>query len=162
VVIRRARADEGERLREIAVAAKGHWGYDPDVVRRWGATIDFSPDALRETYVAESDGRVVAWHRLDPREDVAWLADMWVEPEWIGQGVGSLLFRHALERASELGAKTMEWEAEPNAVGFYERVGGRYLRDSEPSEWGRVLPVMGVDIGSETNAQRQRPRSGRL
>jgi hypothetical protein len=40
----------------------------------------------------------------------------------------------------------MEWEAEPNALGFYERMGGRYLRDSEPSAWGRVIPVMGVDL----------------
>jgi hypothetical protein len=34
----------------------------------------------------------------------------------------------------------------PSAVGFYEKMGGRYLRDSAPSEWGRVLPVMGVDL----------------
>jgi hypothetical protein len=40
----------------------------------------------------------------------------------------------------------MEWEAEPNALGFYERMGGRYLRDSEPSAWGRLIPVMGVDL----------------
>jgi hypothetical protein len=42
----------------------------------------------------------------------------------------------------------MEWEAEPNAVGFYERMGGRHVRDSEPNEWGRVLEVMAVDLAS--------------
>jgi hypothetical protein len=40
----------------------------------------------------------------------------------------------------------MEWEAEPNAVGFYERMGASYIRDSEVSEWGRVLPVLGVSL----------------
>ena len=30
--------------------------------------------------------------------------------------------------------------------GFYEKVGGRYLRDGDPSEWDRVLPVMGVEL----------------
>jgi hypothetical protein len=40
----------------------------------------------------------------------------------------------------------MEWEAEPNAVGFYDRLGARYLRDSRPNEWGRVIPVMGIDL----------------
>jgi hypothetical protein len=49
-------------------------------------------------------------------------------------------------KARELGAVRLEWEAEPNAVGFYEKLGGRYLRDSEASEWGRVLPVMGVSL----------------
>jgi hypothetical protein len=40
----------------------------------------------------------------------------------------------------------MEWEAEPNALGFYEKMGGRFLRDSEPTEWDRVIPVMCVDL----------------
>jgi hypothetical protein len=58
----------------------------------------------------------------------------------------SRLFRHAAARATELGCGRMEWEAEPNALGFYEKMGGRYLRDSDPSDWGRVLQVMGVDL----------------
>jgi hypothetical protein len=48
----------------------------------------------------------------------------------------------------------MEWEAEPFAFGFYEKMGGRHLRDSERSPiWNRKLPVMGVAILGE------RPRS---
>jgi hypothetical protein len=45
----------------------------------------------------------------------------------------------------------MEWEGEPNAVGFYERMGGRRVR-TVTSEWGRELPVMAVDLGSEPEA----------
>ena len=56
--------------------------------------------------------------------------------------------RVSLERARELGAERMEWEAEPNSVGFYEKLGARRLHDSAPTEWGRVVPVMGVDIGA--------------
>jgi GNAT superfamily N-acetyltransferase len=150
VRIRAARASDGERLREIAEAAKGYWGYDREVVREWAAGGDFSAAGLRakEIFVAEASGRAVAWAALVPRGETVWLDDMWVEPEWIGKRVGSLLFRHAVERARELGATSMEWEAEPNAVGFYERVGGRRLRDSEPNEWGRVLPVMGIEVPS--------------
>lgn len=148
VVIRAARADEGERLREIAEAAKGYWGYDRDVVRRWAADGDFTAAGLRakEHFVAEAEGRAVAWASLIPRGPLVWLDDMWVQPDWMGKGVGSVLFRHALGRAADLGAETMEWEAEPNAVGFYERVGAHYLRDSQPNEWGRVLPIMGIDV----------------
>lgn len=135
-------------MREIAIAAKGHWGYDHERVREWAAGGDFSPTGLRtkDVHVAEAGGRAIAWASLIPKGEVVWLDDMWVEPEWIGKGIGSLLFRHCVERAAELGGTTMEWEAEPNAVGFYERLGGRHLRDSEPTEWGRVLPVMGVDL----------------
>jgi GNAT superfamily N-acetyltransferase len=137
-------------LREIAIAAKGYWGYEPERVRQWADGGDFSAKGLseKEVFVAELDGHALGWAALIPQGEVVWLDDMWVEPEWIGKTVGSLLFRHSVERATRLGGTRMEWEAEPNAVGFYEKLGGRYLRDSEPTEWGRVLPVMGVDLES--------------
>jgi GNAT superfamily N-acetyltransferase len=132
---------EGERLREIAVAAKSYWGYELDRVREWAAAGDFSPEGLRQrdVHVAEVDGRPIGWAAVIPSGEVCWLDDLWVESEWIGTGVGSLLFRHAARRGRELGASRMEWEAEPNAIGFYERMGARHLRDSEPSAWGRVI-----------------------
>jgi GNAT superfamily N-acetyltransferase len=148
VRLRAADPGEGERLREIATASKSHWGYAPDRVTAWAAMGDFSPEGLRrkEAHVADVDGRAVGWIAVIPRGDVCWLDDLWVEPAWIGAGIGSRLFRHAAERGRQLGASRMEWEAEPNAVGFYEKMGGRHLRDSGPSPWGRVLAVMGVDL----------------
>jgi GNAT superfamily N-acetyltransferase len=148
VRIRAPQTDEGERLREIAIAAKSYWGYDLARVVQWAAAGDFSPRGLREKeiYVAEVGGRAIAWAALIPQGEVVWLDDLWVEPEWIGAGVGSRLFQHAVEHARQLGAKRVEWDAEPNAIGFYEKLGARYLRDSKPSEWGRVLAVMGLDL----------------
>jgi GNAT superfamily N-acetyltransferase len=149
VTIRRARAEEGELLRGIAVAAKGHWDYDLDFVRRWGARMDFSRPAVveNEIYVAEVGGNVIAWAALVARHDVWWLDDLWVAPAAMGEGVGRRLFEHIADRARALGGPTrMEWQAEPNSVGFYEKVGGRYVRDSEPTSWGRVLPIMAVDL----------------
>jgi GNAT superfamily N-acetyltransferase len=148
ISIRLARPDEGERLREIAEAAKAYWGYDRERVRSWAAAGDFSARGLMQKhfYVAESQGEAIAWAALIPKGDVIWLDDMWVEPPWIGRSVGTLLFEHCVDEALRLGGARMEWEAEPHAVGFYEKVGGRHLRESAPSEWGRVLPVMGVDL----------------
>ena len=116
-------------------------------MREWADRGDFTPERLREltVFVAEHEGAVVAWASLIPKGAVVWLEDLWVEPEWIGRGVGARLFRHAAAHARQSGATVMEWEAEPNATGFYEKMGGRYLRDSM-SEWGRKLSVMGVSL----------------
>jgi GNAT superfamily N-acetyltransferase len=150
VDIRAATVQDGDRLREIAVSAKGYWGYEQQRVREWGASLDFSHDGLRrkEVYVAEIGGRIIGWAGLIPRGEVCWLDDLWIEPASIGTGIGTLLFEHAAERATMLAAQRMEWEVEPNALGFYEKMGGRHLRDGEPSEWGRILPVMGIDLES--------------
>lgn len=151
--IRSAHPHEGERLRVIAIASKTHWGYDLDRVRQWAVMGDFSAKGLREkeVYVAEVDRRVVAWAALIPKGELIWLDDLWVEPRWIGKGVGSHLFSHAVERARRLGGTRLEWEAEPNAVGFYEKLGGQYVRNGELTVWGRVLPVMGLDLAAQAS-----------
>jgi GNAT superfamily N-acetyltransferase len=147
VRIREGRPADSARLREIAVASKAHWGYDLAQVEEW-AEAGFDRESLskRLVYVAETEGEPIGWASLIPRGHVGWLEDLWIEPNWIGRGVGSRLFRHVAGRARELGAERLEWEAEPNARGFYEGMGGTYVRDSEVTEWGRVLEVLGVRL----------------
>jgi GNAT superfamily N-acetyltransferase len=128
------------RLREIAAAAKGHWGYDPQLVAAWAETMTIPTRPL----LAERDREVVGWASVERRGDVLWLEDLWVEPSAMGRGAGRELFERA--RALGAGCVRMEWEADPNAVPFYEHLGATFLRDSEPSAWGRVLPVMGVSL----------------
>jgi hypothetical protein len=56
------------------------------------------------------------------------------------------MFEHARTRARELGGLSLEWESDPNAVGFYEKMGGRYLREGQPKESGEPYPVMGISL----------------
>ena len=144
VTVRAAEPADHDRLRELTFESKAHWDYERDFVRRWADALSFETD--RERWVAELDGEVAAWAALVPPKDgVVILDDLWVDPAWMGRGLGSRLFRLAAERARELGAERLEWGAEPNAVGFYEKLGGRKLRD-HVTEWGRVVPWMGLDL----------------
>jgi len=148
MVIRPAHADEGERLREITAGAKGFWGYDAERVRAWAASLDLSPERLAgaHAFVAETDGLAIGWAEiLPPERGVCALEHLWVEPSRMRRGAGSALFRHAAGCAAGMGAAAMEWEAEPNALGFDARMGGRPVR-ATTSEWGRDLTVMGVSL----------------
>jgi len=143
-VVRAARPTDEGRLRELTFESKAHWGYDRDFVRGWANGLTFKSE--QERWVAEEDGVIVAWAALVPPVDgVAVLDDLWVDPARIDHGLGSRLFRVAADRARELGSRRLEWGAEPNAVGFYEKLGGRKLRD-HVTEWGRVAPWMGLDL----------------
>jgi GNAT superfamily N-acetyltransferase len=148
VEVRRAAANEGERLREIALAAKASWGYDLQRVREWAALGDFTPAGLRQkdVYVAEADRNVVGWTGAIHRGDVWWLDDLWIEPKWMRKGIGRRLFEAAAEQGRQRGAIRMEWEAERHAIGFYEKMGGRYVRESEPGVWGRTSAIMALDL----------------
>lgn len=148
LAVRRAIASDDRVLREIAVAAKATWGYDRRRVDRWAETLRLFDEAApaAELYVAEENGTPVAWTRMLPADAVCVLEDLWVEPASQRCGVGSTLFRFAMQRAQALGARWLEWEAEPHAIGFYERMGGRHISHTRPNEWGRVLPVMAIDL----------------
>src|SRR5436305_12494783 len=96
VRVRRARAADGERLRDIARASKGYWGYDPERVDEGVAGLDVSLAGLRkkEFYVAEIARRVVGWSALIPTYDVCWLDDLWIESVRIGKGLGTTMSHH--------------------------------------------------------------------
>jgi GNAT superfamily N-acetyltransferase len=156
--IRPAELSESDRLREIFTAAKSHWGYDRDRVAELAGDLDLSAEALREkeVFVAEVSGHdgLAGFATLIPRGEIAILDDLWIDPEFMGRGIGSALFHHLADRARGLGARRLEWETEPNAVGFYEAMGAVYVRDSEPTAWGRILPIMGIDLHEEGRTRR--------
>ena len=141
--IRRAEAGDEPRLRQIAAAAKGHWGYDADRVAAWAGSLDLASRV--ETWVAVAGEETAGWLALLPGPSVCMLDDLWVEPVFFGRGIGSALFRFAVDRARELGANWLQWESEPNATGFYEKLGGVQVGETLGS-WGRQLPVMQFDL----------------
>jgi GNAT superfamily N-acetyltransferase len=146
--IRAAEPADCDELRSITIASKGFWGYAEELMREWADGLHITAEQLAaaDTAVAEVGGRVVGWAQVAPPVGgVAVLDHLWIAPEWTRAGAGTLLFRWAAARARERGATAMEWESDPNAVGFYDRMGGRTIR-TQRSEWGRDLPVMAIEL----------------
>ncbi len=141
VVVRQAAPSDHARLREIAAAAKGHWGYDEERVRSWAAGLELTG----EIWVAEEDEKALGWVALARLESACELDDLWVDAPVIGQGVGTLLFGFACDQAREWGAHVLRWGTDPHAVGFYERMGAATVGE-KTSSWGRTVPVMQVEL----------------
>jgi len=146
--IRRARPDEAEQLTGLARRSKAHWGYDEEFLRRAAADLTITPPAIaeHEVWVLENDGRIIGFHRVIPGEPAV-LEDLWLEPDAIGAGHGRRLWEHAIGVARSGGASAMELDAEPNAMGFYQRMGavrvGATVSRVIP---GRELPRMRVPL----------------
>ncbi|MFE9576471.1 GNAT family N-acetyltransferase [Nocardia sp. NPDC006044] len=66
-------------------------------------------------------------------------------PEAIGTGVGTALFRHALDTARRAGFERLVIEADPNAEPFYRAVGASGIGTVESGSIpGPDLPLMEV------------------
>jgi GNAT superfamily N-acetyltransferase len=147
--IRRARPDEAHALTALARRAKAHWGYGADFMDRISDAMTITPAdlAAHEVFALQDpSGAIVGFHRVIPG-DPAELEDMWVEPDAMGNGHGRRLFEHALAVARSGGAGALELDADPNAVGFYQRMGMQRVGETPSTRIpGRSLPRMRLEL----------------
>ena len=142
--IRRARPDEAAHLTGIAHAAKRHWGYPEPWIRRWRADLTITASFIRRhpVYCAVANRRVVGFYALSRRRTEFELEHMWVDPALMGRGIGKRLFTHALATARAAGGASLCIASDPNAEGFYLRLGARRVGAVPSSPQGRELPVL--------------------
>ena len=149
--IRKATPEESSRLTQIAHEAKRHWGYPESWIEHWQADLTITSDFIgnNDVYVAEEDGEVVGFYALAIKKDVAELEHLWVAPKYIGTGVGKELFVHAMQKAAREDVSVVEISSDPNAEGFYRRMGAQRIGEvtSEVQGSPRVLPKLKVDLG---------------
>jgi GNAT superfamily N-acetyltransferase len=147
--LRAARRDEARLLSELALRSKGHWGYDQAFLDACRAELTLAPEEVetRRVTVAECDGRVVGFYALAGDPPAGILADLFVEPDHIGTGVGRALWEHAMAAARTLGFARLTLEADPGAEPFYPAMGAHRI-GSVPSGSipGRFIPLLEVPI----------------
>ena len=148
--IRRATPDEAAALTELAHAAKRHWGYPETWIAYWKSDLTITPQFIagNEVFVATIDNEIAGCCALVVSESLAELEHMWINPQYMGNGAGRALFAHVRERAQARRFNALEITADPNAEGFYERMGAVRVSEVPADVDGqpRVLPRMRIDL----------------
>jgi len=118
---RRAEADDARAVADVWLRSRRasvHWSPSPvhsdDEVREWFATVVLP---TRETWVIEDDG-VVALLVMDG----AWVDQLYVDPAYLGRGLGSQLLDLAKEHHPD-GLDLWTFQSNTGARRFYERHG---------------------------------------
>lgn len=152
--ITRARPQDAALLKEIAVAAKGHWGYPDHLMSKWAQAPIITPESILTdiVFLAQLDAATAGWYCLLTGSGTAILDDLWVLPAFMNQGVGRRLFAHAVEQAKVQGAQAIELEADPNAAPFYMHMGCRVIGEVLTS-WQRMVPRMRYELASNFQSQ---------
>lgn len=148
-MIRKATSADAATLTTIAHEAKRHWGYPEHWIEHWQDDLTISPEFVRDNlvYVAEREAELLGFYALIVRDDKAELDHLWVAPAHIGTGVGKELFLHAMQNASGRDLKAVEIFSDPNAEGFYRKLGAYRTGEtiSEIDGEPRILPQLRVD-----------------
>ena len=142
--IRPARPGDAACLTQIAMAAKASWGYPASFMARCRAAlaVDAAMIRMREFHLAEDERAILGFYGFEPEPDGLGLSHMFVLPEASGQGIGRMLWNHAVKQARKQGAAALIAVSDPNAAGYYARMGA-LPAGSRPSEIdpARPLPI---------------------
>lgn len=156
MVIRRALPGEAKRLSELAMRSKAHWGYDEQFLERVRPILTFTEEDVLNwpmyVMVTESD-EPAGVYRITGAPPHGELEDLWLDPPFIGHGMGRALLEHALDIAAELGFESLVIEGEPNAEGFYLAMGAIPI-GSRRSPSGRTLPLLRITTRSNSHTGR--------
>ena len=148
--IRKAHLYELPGLSDLCLRSKAYWKYDPAFIEACRDELTLTETDLKHDYVmvAESEeGRAAGVLHLILDGTTAEMEKLFIDPKFIGKGVGRLLFKWAVETAKAKGATIMNVVADPGAAPFYERMGFRQFGTfPSGSIAGRELPHLRLQL----------------
>lgn len=123
--IRDAVPSDDDGLRDVYRRSSLSNAGDRDLLLANPDVLDLPPAGARagRTRVAVSDGRVVGFATTDAAEGALELDALFVDPDWMRQGVGRDLVLDAAADASARGLTHIEVTGNEHALAFYEQLG---------------------------------------
>lgn len=157
--IRPAQTSDCSTLTEISFQAKRHWKYPDEYMELWQYELTITPTYIEKNtvFVGELEGEVVGFYSLvEIKEELkvgtsliekgTWLDHMFIFPKHIGKRIGSEFTAHMRDYLAEKKVAVVHIFVDPNAKGFYEKIGAKFRRDSDSSIPRRKIPVYELAI----------------
>ena len=156
--IREAQPNDTEAISSLAIRSKAHWGYTPEQMATFRGELTMTSEILatRTVFVAEvntdaeTDTEIVGYYSLNihgPHK--VELEHLFVAPTLLGYGMGTHLYEDARRVAQEVGAITMVIQSDPNAKGFYVKMGARLVKEIPSSIPGRTIPLFEANLSED-------------
>lgn len=161
-------------LTTLALVSKAHWGYDAAFMRACEASLTITPEFIIQHHVVVAQRQVptsrndmpegntithdfkalaiVGFYALSREQPEAEVEQCFVAPDAIGLGIGKRLWQDLESAAVTQGATALTVLSDPNAAGFYRRMGMTDVGSAPSDVFGseRPLPVLKktLNVGS--------------
>lgn len=159
IIIRKADVSDSTDLTKISFAAKRYWKYPESYYDTWKSelTIDEKYILKNMVYVAIINDVPVGYYSIvENEQDITigpvfvekgfWMEHIFITPEYINHGVGTYLISHMKSLCIMMNICRVKIFVDPNASGFYEKVGAKFKYMSKSSIEGREIPVFEMNL----------------
>ncbi len=143
VNLRSARADEYDILTDIATKSEAYWGYDSDYMNKFRSIYNVSEEFINNnpTIIIEKDDDIVGFYGVINDSSEVSLEYFFIEPKYIGNGYGKLLWNYLIRDCKNIGIKEFSIITSPQAKEFYIKMGAIPCGEVESIlKKGRIIP----------------------
>ncbi len=135
-------------LTSITFQSKAFWGYPIKQMEEWKSVLTISEEYILENEVfhLKLDGKIPGYYSLVESDNLILLDNLFVHPDYIGMGYGSILLKDAIRRVVLKGYDSIRLFSDPNAEKFYEYFGFRKIGNHPTSIKNRFLPIMELTV----------------
>ena len=144
--IRPAVSLDTAQMTDVIFASKASNGYDAAFMEACRDELRVTPESLDDGYhwVAADRDTILGTISLSVETaDTGTINALFVAPDLQGAGVGRALWQVAIAKAQTLSLATLRLDADPEAVAFYQAMGGTVVGQvPSGSIAGRMLPLM--------------------
>ncbi len=155
IMIKEAQVDEHRLLTEISFASKRYWDYPAYFFEIWEDELTLKRDYLiqNKVFTIRSEETIVGYYSLVELKnnllvsDITleaghWLEHMFILPAYIGKGLGKKLFNHCIRICSSTNIEKIGILSDPNAKGFYLKMGCKFISDYPSTIAERTTPYL--------------------
>jgi GNAT superfamily N-acetyltransferase len=127
--LERARPESAEALSALALRSKCYWPYPLDYLVKCMDALRISTEDIEKwpVFTARHANETIGFFMLKEIDGEPRLDHLWVDPRFIGKGLGRWLFAKAIEEAGRLEWRAFRIAADPFAERFYSKLGARRI-----------------------------------
>ena len=131
-------------LTETAILSKQYWGYSNELIDLWRTDLEVSREYIQTNKVVKvynQDTFIGFFSLKTVDKGVVEIDHLWVIPTEIKKGYGRQIFQYIKRYLQTQGRKTAQLIADPNAKGFYDKMGGQVVGQVQSKISGRFLDI---------------------
>ncbi len=146
----KADVNDAQQLTEIAISSKKYWGYSKSLMKIWKNDLTLTINYIEENIVYKiyHNDLLIGFYALKFNRQYNYyeIDHLWLTPDNINKGFGKLIFNHIIHQLLHKRQSKAIVIAEPNAIGFYNKMNGKVIGQFESKPKGRLLPIYEFDL----------------
>jgi len=138
-------AEDYDKLTDICVKSKQHWGYPDYLIDLWKDELTITPRYIRNhdiLKIQNEKNEILGFGAIENLNGngICEISHLWVHPEYMNKNIGKLLLEQLERKAGQ--QKTIKVVSDPNAMAFYQKFGYQKVGEVKSKPDGRKLPLL--------------------